>query len=158
MIQIEKIEIIEFRGIRNLTLDLKKKSFGITGPNGTGKSGIVDAIEFALTGNITRLSGAGTAEISVKLHGPHVDANKKPEKSLVIISAFAPSIGKSFTIERNVKNATTAALTPSNAATKGILAKLETHPEFALSRREIIKYILTPPGNRNKEVQILLRL
>ena len=47
MIQIEKIEIVEFRGIRNLTLDLKRKSFGIAGPNGTGKSGVVDAIEFA---------------------------------------------------------------------------------------------------------------
>lgn len=158
MIQIEKIEIIEFRGIRNLTLDLKKKSFGITGPNGTGKSGIVDAVEFALTGNITRLAGAGTAELSVKLHAPHVDSSKKPEKSLVRVTAFAPSTGKSFTIERNVKSATVATLTPSDAKTKGILAQLEMHPEFALSRREIIKYILTPPGNRNKDVQILLRL
>ena len=49
MIKIEKIEITEFRGIRHLVLDLKKQSFGISGPNGTGKSGIVDAIEFALT-------------------------------------------------------------------------------------------------------------
>ena len=40
--------------------------------------GIVDAIEFALTGNITRLAGAGTAELSVKLHAPHVDSSKKP--------------------------------------------------------------------------------
>jgi hypothetical protein len=39
-----------------------------------------------------------------------------------------------------------------------LLARLQTHPEFALSRREIIKYILTPPGDRSKDVQILLRL
>jgi hypothetical protein len=32
MIRIENIEIVEFRGIRNLTLDLGKKSFGIAGP------------------------------------------------------------------------------------------------------------------------------
>lgn len=68
MIQIEQIEISEFRGIRHLVLTLGKKSFGIAGPNGTGKSGIVDAIEFALTGNITRLGGEGTGEISVKSH------------------------------------------------------------------------------------------
>lgn len=158
MIQIENIEIIEFRGIRNLKLDLKKKSFGIAGPNGTGKSGVVDAVEFALTGNITRLAGAGTAELSVKLHAPHVDSSTKPEKSLVRVTAFAPSIGKSFTIERNVRSATAATLTPSDPKTKGVLAQLQMHPEFALSRREIIKYILTPPGNRNKDVQILLRL
>lgn len=158
MIQIEKIEIVEFRGIRNLTLDLKKRSFGITGPNGTGKSGIVDAIEFALTGNITRLAGAGTAELSVKLHAPHVDSSTKPESSLVRVTAFAPSIDKSFTIERSVKGAGTPKLEPSDAKTKSVLAQLEIHPEFALSRREIIKYILTPPGNRSKDVQALLRL
>ena len=47
MIRIEKIHIKEFRGIRELTLDLKGQNFAACGPNGTGKSGIVDAIEFA---------------------------------------------------------------------------------------------------------------
>lgn len=79
MIQIEEIEIVEFRGIRHLKRSLGRRSFGIAGPNGTGKSGIVDAIEFALTGNITRLGGAGTAELSVKAHAPHVDASKSPK-------------------------------------------------------------------------------
>jgi hypothetical protein len=76
----------------------------------------------------------------------------------VRVKAFAPSLGKSFIIERNVRNATTATLNPSDARTRNVLAQLEMHPEFALSRREIIKYILTPPGNRNRDVQILLRL
>lgn len=43
MIQIEEIEIVEFRGIRHLKRSLGRRSFGIAGPNGTGKSGIVDA-------------------------------------------------------------------------------------------------------------------
>ena len=55
MIRITAIHIEEFRGIRDLTLDLGGGNFGICGPNGTGKSGVVDAIEFCLTGNITRL-------------------------------------------------------------------------------------------------------
>lgn len=158
MIQIEQIEISEFRGIRQLTLTLGKKSFGIAGPNGTGKSGIVDAVEFALTGNITRLGGEGTAELSVKAHAPHVDSNKNPEKAVVKITAFTPSLGKSITIERSVKAASTPAITPNDTKTRDFVAKLETHPEFALSRREIIKYILTPPGKRSTDVQTLLRL
>ena len=158
MIQIEKIEITEFRGIRHLVLDLNKKSFGIAGPNGTGKSGIVDAVEFALTSNITRLGGAGTAEISVKIHAPHVDSAKKPEKASVVLTGFAPSLGKQIIIERSVKFATGPKLVPDNDATRALLLQLQTHPEFALSRREIIKYILTPAGERAKEVQILLRL
>jgi recombinational DNA repair ATPase RecF len=158
MIQIEELEISEFRGIRHLVLSLGKKSFGIAGPNGTGKSGIVDAVEFALTGNITRLGGEGTAEISVKAHAPHVDSNKKPEKAVVKITAYAPSLGKTITIERSVKAAATPTITPNDAKTREFVAKLETHPEFALSRREIIKYILTPPGKRSTDVQTLLRL
>ena len=58
MIRLESIEIEEFRGIKKLQIDLRRKNFGICGPNGTGKSGVVDFIEFALTGNITRLSGS----------------------------------------------------------------------------------------------------
>jgi DNA repair exonuclease SbcCD ATPase subunit len=152
MIRIERIEIIEFRGIRKLILELGKKSFGIAGPNGTGKSGIVDAIEFALTGNITRLGGAGTAEISVKAHAPHVDSAKNPEKAIVRLTVTAPNFGKAIVIERSVKSAGTPTLTPDNSSTRALLAQLETHPEFALSRREIIKYILTPAGERSKDV------
>lgn len=158
MIQIEQIEISEFRGIRHLILNLGKKSFGIAGPNGTGKSGIVDAIEFALTGNITRLGGEGTAELSMKAHAPHVNSNTKPEKAVVKVAAYAPTLGKVITIERNVKVASTPTITPNDAKTREFVAKLETHPEFALSRREIIKYILTPPGKRSTDVQTLLRL
>lgn len=158
MIRIEQIEITEFRGIRQLTLNLGKKSFGIAGPNGTGKSGVVDAIEFVLTGGITRLGRAGTGEISVNAHAPHVDSAKSPEKAVVRLTAQVPNLSKPLVIERSVKSASAPKLTPDNAQTRAILAQLETHPEFALSRREIIKYILTPAGERSKDVQILLRL
>lgn len=158
MIQIEKIEIVEFRGIRNLALEFKKKSFGIAGPNGTGKSGIVDAIEFALTGNITRLGGVGTADVSVKSHGPHVDASTAPEKAVVRITAFSRRLGKTIAIERTVKKPSTPTLTPDNSQTRELVTQLELHPEFALSRRDIVKYILSPAGERSKDVQILLRL
>jgi hypothetical protein len=158
MIRIEKLELFEFRGVRKLTLNLNRKSFAIAGPNGTGKSGIVDAIEFALTGNITRLSGAGTSDISVKSYAPHVDHVKSPEKAVVRLTAQAPSLNKTVIIERSVKAAAAPKLTPDIQETRDILTQLEAHPEFALSRREIIKYILTPAGERAKDVQILLRL
>ena len=60
MITLKSVHIEEFRGIRDLTLNLDRKNFGVCGPNGTGKSGVVDAIEFCLTGDVTRLSGAGS--------------------------------------------------------------------------------------------------
>src|SRR3989344_9608838 len=93
MIKVEKIQIEEFRGIRNLTLELDSKNYAICGPNGTGKSGVVDALEFALTGNISRLSGEGMGNVSVKEHAPHVDSRNNPEKARVTVTFKIPSLG-----------------------------------------------------------------
>lgn len=158
MIRIKTIHIEEFRGIRDLTLDLGGENFGICGPNGTGKSGVVDAIEFCLTGNVTRLSGQGQGELSVKGHAPHVDHRANPDKAKVTITATVPSLGKEVTIARSVKNPRAATIEPADPKLKTIFEELQSHPEFALSRREIAKYIVTPPAQRSTDVQTLLRL
>lgn len=55
--RITSIEIAGFRGIRDaLRIDVPKGFVVISGRNGTGKSTICDAIEFALTGSISRLA------------------------------------------------------------------------------------------------------
>ncbi|TYO61087.1 AAA family ATPase [Bradyrhizobium hipponense] len=158
MLSIEKIEIEDFRGVKKLALNLKYKNFGICGPNGTGKSGIVDAIEFAITGDITRLRGSGTSDLSVRAHGPHVDAAKNPNQAKVTLTARIPSLGKMVTIERSVGSPNSPKITPTDKSIEAVIAELAAHPEFALSRREIIKYILTPAGQRSKDVQELMRL
>ena len=158
MIYLKTVQIEEFRGIRKLGLDLEGNSFGICGPNGTGKSGVVDAIEFCLTGDVTRLSGQGSSGLSVRAHAPHVDQNTSPEKANVTISAEIPTLKKTVTLHRSVKTPNKLKITPNDDDVKAVINELETHPEFALSRREIIKYIITPPGKRSEDVQNLLRL
>ena len=158
MIRVQAVHIEEFRGIRKLDLDLDGENFGICGPNGTGKSGVVDAIEFCVTGDITRLSGQGSLDLSVKAHAPHVDHHKNPEKSSVIITAEVPSLKKTVILHRSVKTPNKLKITPDDDDVRAIIDELQRHPEFALSRREIIKYIITPPGKRSEDVQNLLRL
>ncbi|NQT74408.1 MAG: AAA family ATPase [Chloroflexi bacterium] len=158
MIRVKTIHIEDFRGVRKLDLELAGDNYGICGRNGTGKSGVVDAIEFCLTGDVTRLSGQGTAGLSVKNHAPHVDQRTHPEKANVTITGDIPSLGKPITIHRSVNNPKKVDIKPADAAIEGIAAELEAHPEFALSRREIVKYIITPPGQRSIDVQTLLRL
>ena len=159
MIRIENIHIKEFRGIRDFELTLGGKNFAACGPNGTGKSGIVDAIEFALTGNISRLSGAGTGGLSVKQHGPHVDSRDKPEAASVVLEVTIPSLGnKKARIERNVKSPNAAKITPKDPDVLTVFRTIALHPEFVLSRRELIRFVLSEPSQRAKEVQALLRL
>lgn len=159
MIRIDKINIKEFRGIRDLTLDIKGDNFAVCGPNGTGKSGIVDAIEFALTGNISRLAGAGTGGLSIKAHGPHVDCHNKPEQASVTLDVTIPSLGnKKAQIYRTVKSANAPEIKPADKDVITAFDGVNLHPEFVLSRRELIRYVLSEPGQRSKEVQSLLRL
>ena len=72
---IESVKINAFRGIPELTLNLEGKSLLLQGENGTGKSSIVDALEFFFTGNVLHLSG--TKSLSLKNHAPNV--NFSPE-------------------------------------------------------------------------------
>jgi len=158
MIRVESLTIREFRGVRDLTLDFKGKSFAICGPNGTGKSAVVDALEFVLTGNVSRLSGEGRGDISLKQHGPHVDRRSDPDKSRVTAKVTIPSLNKTITIERSVKTPAAAHVTPNDPAVLQVLGQVKTHPEIVLSRRELIRYVLATPGKRAEEVQALLHL
>jgi hypothetical protein len=158
MIKVESLTIKEFRGIRDLTLDLKGENFAICGPNGTGKSGIVDALEFVLTGSVSRLSGEGRGEISLKQHAPHVDKRNDPDKARVSATISIPSLKKTVVIERSAKTPATIHATPDEPAVREILKQLERRPEVVLSRRELIRYVLATPGKRAEEIQALLHL
>lgn len=159
MINVQKIQIEEFRGIKKLVLEFNGKNYAVCGPNGTGKSGVVDALEFALTGNISRLSGEGMGNVSVKAHAPHVDSRNNPEKARVIITFKIPSLNnKEVVLERSVKDASYPKITPISPEILAVISQFDGHPEFVLSRREIIRYVISKPGNRSEEIQALLRL
>ena len=158
MITVERIRIEEFRGIRDLAIELGNANFAVCGPNGTGKSGIVDALEFGLTGTISRLIGKGRGALSVKEHGPHVNSRTHPEKAVVTLEVLIPSLGKKATITRNVKSPKAPTITPDDPAIRAVFEHVQRHPEFSLSRREIMRYVLAEPGVRAEEVQALLQL
>jgi recombinational DNA repair ATPase RecF len=158
MISVDSITIKEFRGVRDLTLNFKEKNFSICGPNGTGKSGVVDALEFVLIGNVSRLSGEGMGDVSLKEHGPHVDKRNDPDKARVIVSVRIHSLNKVVTVERNLKTPGSVQITPYDVSVAAILKQVETHPEIMLSRRQLIRYVLATPGKRAEEVRALLHL
>ena len=158
MIRIENVLIKDVRGVRDLTLNLDNQNYVIYGPNGSGKSGIVDAIEFALTGEISRLSGPGSSVLSVLSHGPHVDKRNNPDTSFVELKLDIPKLSKNVKIKRFIKNPKHQVITPDDDDVKQVLAEVRDHPEITLSRREIIRFILTEATKRSKDVQTLLKL
>lgn len=158
MIQIETIHVEEFRGIRNLTLRMNRNNFVISGPNGSGKSGIVDAIQFALSGEIRRLKGIGTGDLTLTSHGPHVETRTTPGTAFVRLDVYIPHLNKSASITRQIATPNRPSICPDDDDIKGVFERLENHPEMSLSRREIIKYIITEATQRSQDVQALLKL
>lgn len=158
MIAIDSITIENLRGIKRLSLQINDANLVIHGPNGSGKSGVIDAIEFALTGNICRLSGMGTSSITLNTHGPHVDFRDNTRKAKVILKLKSILTSNTFTVERSVSAAKRQEISPDNDEGRNILSFLEHHPEFSLSRREILKFIVAEPKKRATEVQNLLKM
>ena len=156
MITIEQVHIEHIRGIRELTLDLNSKSFVISGPNGSGKSGVVDAVEFGLTGAITRLTGKGTGGLSLATHGPHIDMKEYPDAAFVRLTLHIASLGKTATLTRWIKKPKQPTIEPDDEDVRSALEEVRAHPEITLSRREIIKFILAEATKRSQDVQTLL--
>jgi ABC-type multidrug transport system ATPase subunit len=158
VIKIESLYIEELRGIRKLSLNMNRERFAVVGPNGSGKSGIIDALEFGLTGEIGRLTGRGLSDVSVAEHGPHVSSAKSPEKAFVTVTVFIPKLNKSATITRHVKTRNKPTIVPNDPDIIQVLEEVRDHPEMALSRRDIVKFILIEPAKRSEAVQRLLKL
>jgi AAA domain len=158
VIKLESAHIEEVRGIRKLDIDFGRATFVVSGPNGSGKSGVIDAIEFGLTGQISRLAGRGTKGLSVSEHGPHVDKSKFPDAAFVRLRVFLPGLGKSATITRKVSSPKKPQILPADEDVKAVLAEIADHPEIVLSRREILRFILVEPTKRSEDIQSILKL
>jgi len=158
LIKIESIHIEELRGIRDLPIEVGGKCFAISGLNGSGKSGVVDAIEFGLTGDISRLKGKGTADIKLSEHGPHVDMRDYPDAAKVTLKVFIPELNKRAKVTRKINSPNNLTVVPADAEIISVLKEVENHPEITLTRREIIKFILSEATKRSSDVQTLLKL
>lgn len=158
MIKVEKLRVNNFRGIRSFEFKMDQKSFVVAGRNGSGKSGVIDALEFALTGSITRLTGSGTAGVSVKSHAPHVDVAGTPKDAWVEMTFTVVSTGSSHVLKRSVASPRKATVSPKTPESEAALDWMVQHPEFALTRREIVRFVLAEGKSRADGVADLLGL
>ena len=87
---------------------------------------------FALTGDISRLAGAGTGGLSVKSHGPHVDSRNEPEIASVTLDVIIPALrNKKAQIRRTVKAAKKPQIRPADKDISAAFDIVGLHPEFA---------------------------
>jgi len=154
-VRLIELEIHNIRGICDLLLKPNGKNLVVWGSNGSGKSAVVDTIDFLLTGRISRLTGKGTGDIKLEKHGTHID--HKPEEAMVRAVVSIPNYPEPIEIKRCMLN-------PGNLEYSDPEAKPYLDPilsiaargQHVLTRREILKYITAEPSNRAQEIQTIL--
>jgi recombinational DNA repair ATPase RecF len=147
------LHIQKFRGIVDLKLNLNGENAVIFGPNGVGKSAVVDAVDFLLCGEVSRLTGEGTADVSTAKHGPHIG---NPPDEAKIIATIQSINGKVFTVERTVAQKDNVTVDPAYSAEFNEMVNYARSGAHCLARRELLHYILTTPATRSQQIQMLL--
>ena len=100
--KILSLKVSNIRGINKINLEPNGKNIVVYGPNGTGKSAIVDSIDFLLTGKISRLTGEGAKHLTLPAHGCHIDCRDHLENTVVI--AKVDVNGQEVVLERINRN------------------------------------------------------
>lgn len=141
-----ELEIHNVRGIPHLVLKPDGKNFVIHGPNGSGKSAVVDAIDFLLTGRISRLTGKGTGGITLNRHGSHIDHN--PEDAIVRAIVELPGLPEPVKIRRCIAHPSTLECDEGIRQHIEPIIDLAGRGQHLLTRRDILKYVTAEAGTR----------
>jgi DNA repair exonuclease SbcCD ATPase subunit len=152
--KILELEIKNIRGLPDLIICPNEKSFLISGRNGTGKSGIVDALDFLLTGQISRLTGEGTSGITLQKHGPHIGHNPAEAfvRAKIKTSEGTAEMSRCLASPQNPiydKPESVSILKALDVASRGL---------HVLTRRNLLKFITAEAGTRAIQIQELLNL
>lgn len=117
---------------------------------------MVDAIDFLLTGRISRLTGKGTGDITLSTHGPHIDHD--PEEAIVRGVLLLPGMTEPVEIKRCMAEPNNLECDPSVMPYLEPILALARRGQHVLTRREILKYITAEASTRAQEIQALLNI
>jgi len=144
VIQIDRIKIKAFRGIPSLELPIHGKNIIIFGENGTGKSSIVDAMEYFFCGKIS--SFEKTRSITFREHAYHMNHSLD---DLLVEVTFKPN---------NIVLKRQSSLNPSFPDSMKDYYNESKNGNFVLHRSQILEFINCMPSERYRAISQLIGL
>jgi len=151
-----ELEIHNVRGIRDLVIKPGGNNLVIYGPNGSGKSAVVDAIDFLLTGEMSRLTGPGTAGITLRKHGPHIDGEAKDSE--VAATIMLPDVAEPVRLKRCIAQPKVVQCDEGAEMHVQWLESLAHRGQHMLTRRDILRFVAAEAGTRAREIQEVLNI
>ncbi|MBD3351818.1 MAG: AAA family ATPase, partial [Candidatus Lokiarchaeota archaeon] len=99
--KIHKLVVQDIRGIRApIEFRPNGQNLIICGQNGTGKSAVVDALDFLFSGDISRISGEGTGKILINQHGKNITQDD-PAQAFVEAEIEVPGCNGHISLRRS---------------------------------------------------------
>lgn len=147
--RLRQIKFGGFRGLPDYTCDLKGRSLLICGGNGTGKSAVIDGLEFFFGGSVQRFHGEGTGNISHNDSVRHVKAKGDAVVELVFMPANETA---SRRLGASIEPATL------KSSVKQCIASCGEPASFILRRAQILGFISSQDSDRYQRLVQLLGL
>ncbi|MBI4337938.1 MAG: AAA family ATPase [Chloroflexi bacterium] len=142
MAKLKLVHARALRGLRDLEIPFEGKSLLLWGENGSGKSSLVDAIEFLFTGKISHLEG--TRGLSLERHAPHLELGAA---AMEVQGTFDPG---AIAVSRSL---TSPPAIPPVLASTWETAKFGN---YVLRRSQLLTFIHADPADRFRAVGSLI--
>jgi len=127
----------------------------VLGDNGTGKSSILAAVEFLLTGDLTHLSGEGTNDLNPGEHAVHQNASTE---ECYVEGVFESSEGEMGTFRRCAEDPTNIDSISGDIEEDSINISQWNDDHLMLTRGQLLKFIEATARTRGRELSKLLNL
>jgi recombinational DNA repair ATPase RecF len=138
------ITIDNFRGIRHMKIPIDGHNLIVVGENGSGKSSIVDALEYCFTGRIAKLQGR--SDVDAKSSIPYFGR-----------TPTAIEIACSGSTEQRIM-ATHPQHKPHVPGPLRSFLKLAANHPFVLRRSQLLRFINARPSERYDQISQLIGL
>ena len=150
-----ELQVTDVRGIRHLLLQPAGRNLVVWGPNGAGKSAVVDALDFLLTGRMSRLVGPGTAGITLGKHGPHIDSTAEAATVRGVFSI--PELGE-VEMTRCIAHPSVLEVADDVRDQLAPILAVAEKGQHVLTRREILRFVTGEARSRAEQIAHLMNL
>ena len=148
MVKIISFVIVYIRGLIEFHGDPDSQSILYSGLNGTGKTAMLYAINFAITGiKYIPLHLEFDPDSGVEFF-THIDGIGKEKNARVEMELSYGGEGKTFRLVRYLNNPNEPKLIPNNSQTRKVLAELSAQHQLVLSRQNLLNFVKAQPTVR----------